>query len=78
MDSRAIWELFPSCTRIYDSLLIIYFIVYSHSLLGGGGGGGGGEGWLFYTLYARPLLREEQKYYVTCYLGNITVEERVE
>ena len=43
-------------------------------------------GWSFYTLvsgvtqhqYARPHPREGFNYYITCYLGNITVEERYE
>ena len=41
-------------------------------------------GWSFYTLVsgvarhqcARPHPREGYNYYITCYLGNITVEER--
>ena len=45
-----------------------------------------GGGWSFYTLvsgvaqhqYARPHPREGFNYYITCYLGNITVEERYE
>ena len=41
-------------------------------------------GWSFYTLVsgvarhqcARPHPREGYNYYITCYLGNITVQER--
>ena len=43
-------------------------------------------GWSFYTLvsgiarhqYARPHPMDRYNYYITCYLGNITAEERYE
>ena len=51
------------------------------SLGGGGGGGGGGVvvlhiGVVVRHQCARSHPREEYNYYITCYLGNITTQER--